>query len=168
MDADSTEALRNAQAALARVNEHDHPLHEALRKATSIRHSLSGLVGGLAGGFDRTDKQIGIPRPDATEKEAKALIESANEDWQVSAHILALKIWALLQPLWELEEAHRAWLKKDEVINEPRYAIAQLLPEGAAEDVLSDWEAMQESLEPFVESMNRLRAAVERARTGRT
>lgn len=156
------EALRKAQAALERSVTHDNKLHEALGEATGIRHAFSGMVGGLAGGFERADKKLGIPSLDATEAEAKALIESANPDRAISAHWLALEVWKLLKPLWVLEEAHRAWLRKDDEVHTAMYDVAQLLPEGAAEDVVADWEAMGDHLETFVESMNRLKAALER------
>lgn len=94
--------------------------HGALRDSITAAHGLSGLIAGLAGGFDRTDQTLGIPPSTATEAEAQAFIEAHNPDWKVSAHHVAFTVWRLWRDIIRLQHFNPVWATMGDVLDQVR------------------------------------------------
>lgn len=92
----------------------------ALSDSVTAAHGLSGLIAGLAGGFDRTDETLGLPSSTATEAEAQAFIEAHNPDWKVSAHHVAFTVWRLWRDIIHLQHFNPVWASMADVVDQVR------------------------------------------------
>lgn len=94
--------------------------HEALNHAVTAAHGLSGFIAGLSGGFERTDKTLGLPSSTATATEAKAFIEAHNDDRNVSAHTVAFTLWQLWRDIIRLQHFNPVWVNIADVLDQVR------------------------------------------------
>lgn len=94
--------------------------YDALDRAVTAAHGLSGLIAGLAGGFERTDKRLGLPSSLDTDAAARALIRSHNPDRRVSAHHVAFTLWELWREIIRLQHFNPVWATMGDVVDQVR------------------------------------------------
>ena len=94
--------------------------HEQMHSAQLAAHGLSGLIAGLAGGFERTDKRLGIPRSSASDREAKSLITRHNKNMMVSSHKIAFHLWQLWRDIIRLQHFNPVYATSGDVVDQAK------------------------------------------------
>ena len=88
-----------------------------MQRAQLAAHGLSGMIAGLAGGFKRTDKRLGLPASTASNRQAKTLITRHNKDRLVSAHAVAFGLWRLWRDIIALQRFNPVYATSGDVLD---------------------------------------------------